>query len=709
MPKKEIGILTEVEETGNNFEEQLKEIFGNELVIEKAYLNDGNIESQRMKSDILLVSHHYILRDPRVRNLIKEGTHVIDARRTININYLPALEKLVKLPRGTKVLVANITSTGYEENVRRMITVMQGLGIDHLDYIAKKPGQEEYPGVEIAVTFGTPQFVPKAIRHIIDLGWTQIDISTIFEIVQSLNLFDIFVSLDSDRFVKPMVTLVKDLVESSRETLDTNRKLQGVLKSSNEGIIVLNPEGNVVLYNPTALEFLQIEPEKILSRKISDLFAESSDEVHLGRLVQEQSSFLVNLKGSNFMLTINPLEQADELGYVAVLRKVSAIQNMEEEVRKYLYPREYNAKYDLTHIITRNPKVMELKEYARHIAKSDFGILIYGESGTGKEIFAQAIHNRSNRAKGHFVAANVAAFADNLIESELFGYEEGAFTGAKKGGKPGLFELAHNGTIFLDEIGELSLPLQSKLLRVIQEREVRKVGSIKVVPINTRIIAATNKNLLKMVKEGKFREDLYYRLNVLPIKIPPLRERREDILPILDFFLGKYNLSTAFLPARITAFLIRYEWYGNIRQLENFASYLACFMQMREVIQGDFFERMMDYFHDADPDLERGAGEGAAHSESAQIQSQLETKGYLSEYVAILTRLKLASEANKSLSRRKLYDEVRPAVSLTMQQVRERLKTLAELGYVTSGQTKQGTRITEKGIGFLEQKTIGLF
>lgn len=222
----------------------------------------------------------------------------------------------------------------------------------------------------------------------------------------------------------------------------------------------------------------------------------------------------------------------------------------------------------------RNSAMAETIQKARQYAVSNSNVLILGESGTGKEMFAQSIHNASRFAQGPFVAINCAALPENLLESELYGYEEGAFTGAKKGGKPGLFELSHNGTLFLDEIGELPLRLQGKLLRSIQERCIYRVGGEKMIPITNRLICATNRDLWKNVEQGEFREDLYYRINVLQVHIPPLRERREDILPLARMLLQnkrKDSIPAAGeLPDQVLEQMTSYYWPGNVRQLESF-------------------------------------------------------------------------------------------------------------------------------------------
>jgi propionate catabolism operon transcriptional regulator len=221
---------------------------------------------------------------------------------------------------------------------------------------------------------------------------------------------------------------------------------------------------------------------------------------------------------------------------------------------------------------------------AKQYAKSDAPILIFGESGTGKELMAQSLHQNSKRLNGPFVPVNCAAIPKDILESELFGYEEGAFTGAKKGGKAGLFELAQGGTIFLDEIGKIPTELQTKLLRVLQEREIIRIGGKELIPLDIRIICATNRPLKTMVENGQFREDLFYRINVLQLTIPPLRERVEDIIPLFKHLLKKHGVldaQIAFLAELAKTKLTAYPWHGNIRELENFTMRLEALISLQ--------------------------------------------------------------------------------------------------------------------------------
>ena len=267
------------------------------------------------------------------------------------------------------------------------------------------------------------------------------------------------------------------------------------------------------------------------------------------------------------------LQLADEtIGRIYTLQNVSQIQKLEQNVRKKLHKKGLVAKVHMEDIIGTSSICIAMKKKAVKYALTQSTILVTGDSGTGKEMLVQSMHNLSTRANGPFVAVNCAALPEHLLESELFGYEEGSFTGAKRGGRQGLFELAHGGTLFLDEIGEMPISLQSRLLRVLQEKEIMHIGGDSVIPVDVRIIAATNQNLATMIEQKMFREDLYYRLNILRIHIPTLQERREDI-PLLAKELvrklGKVNLNVQRLDSGAAEYLKNCSWQGNIRQLAN--------------------------------------------------------------------------------------------------------------------------------------------
>ncbi|MDP4126971.1 MAG: sigma 54-interacting transcriptional regulator [Bacillota bacterium] len=283
----------------------------------------------------------------------------------------------------------------------------------------------------------------------------------------------------------------------------------------------------------------------------------------------------------------------------------------ETKSRRELFTKGLVAKYCFDDIIHANSKMSSIISKARKYANTDCTVLIRGESGTGKELLAQSVHNEhSVRSKGPFIAVNCASLDDNLLKSELFGYTEGSFTGASKGGKPGLFELANGGTLFLDEIGKMKLEPQGNLLRVLQEKEVRRIGSERVIPVDVRVIAASNEDLEDLVRKGSFREDLYFRLNVLKIALPPLRERAEDISDQVVFFLRKfsfkYNKAIYTLPPLVFQKFSNMNWPGNSRQLENLVERCVVLADNEEDLSDIVMELLEEEFGDTVFSTERG-------------------------------------------------------------------------------------------------------
>ena len=284
----------------------------------------------------------------------------------------------------------------------------------------------------------------------------------------------------------------------------------------------------------------------------------------------------------------------------------------------------------IDNIIGESESIKKVKKETIMAAQSVSTVLITGESGTGKELFARAIHNHSKRAEYPFIAVNCAAIPDNLLESELFGYEEGAFTGARKGGKLGMFEIAHKGSLFLDEIGDMSLHLQSKLLRVLQEKEVNKIGAKSNIEIDVRIIAATNKDLESMVKEGTFREDLYYRLNVIPIKLPSLSQRKGDIPLLIDYMIREYSVKLEKNVEGIDEVALdrmqKYGWPGNVRELQNSIEYSVNMAQGSEITVDVLPKSILEYEEKFEED-ETSAIETLEDLEKREIQKALKRYG----------------------------------------------------------------------------------
>ena len=339
--------------------------------------------------------------------------------------------------------------------------------------------------------------------------------------------------------------------------------------------------------------------------------------------------------------------------------------------------------------IGQSESILQTKKLAYKMAKTDLAVLILGESGTGKELFAQAMHNESNRKNLPFVAVNCAAIPENLLESELFGHEEGSFTGARKGGKRGLFEFAHQGTLFLDEIGETSLGLQAKLLRILQEKEVVRVGGDQVIKIDVRIITATNENLRELVDQGRFRRDLYYRISALPLKIPPLRKRGIDILLLAEQFQKEIGDKNELPPILRTAFLA-HRWEGNVRELRN---YVECISKI------GFHESLF-----SELPLVREKDE-TLPIETIPCQFPIFEKNNQATSLFVLNQLAISHQRREKTGRRRLVKLAQEqGIMITEQEVRTILLKLEKLGLISIHIGRAGSQITEDGYRYLEDK-----
>lgn len=353
---------------------------------------------------------------------------------------------------------------------------------------------------------------------------------------------------------------------------EREQQLLTILNSISEGIIAINQEGCITTLNPASEKILHHTSNQLLNQSMQDFLGEEMPimtSLKEGRSYDNQEMLINTPYGQAHYLTSGrPLvdEQGNIIGAVAVMKDI-------KQVRKLIYKLTRPSMITFDDILYQSKAMEYIVQIAKKAALGNSTLLIRGESGTGKELFARAIHMFSSRQESPFIPINCGGLPDSLLESELFGYEEGTFTGGRKGGKQGLFELAQNGTLFLDEIGELPTHLQVKLLRVLQEGKVRRLGGSDEQFINVRILAATNKNLEKMIAHKEFREDLYYRLNVIPINLPPLRKRREDVLLLTKHFLQSFTEEVGRPELGIAEGavqkLLEYEWPGNVRELRN--------------------------------------------------------------------------------------------------------------------------------------------
>ncbi len=402
-------------------------------------------------------------------------------------------------------------------------------------------------------------------------------------------------TIEVDEIVFEILNFFKDKICKQQKTLDNLSKYKereldafAIGDAVSDGICLVDNKGFITAINKGYTEITEIKQEEIVGKHIENAVKEGYFSNAVSLLVIEQKKKIsslatINQNNKKVLITGNPIfdDKGEVIQVLTVMRDLTELIRLKDKIetterknKKYLNELNfYKSKFiKNSNFIGESPKIQEIKEVINYVAKTEVTVLITGETGCGKEVIAKEIHDKSNRNKLPYIKVNCAAIPENLIESELFGYEKGAFTGALSKDKLGMFEVANGGTILLDEIGEMPLNLQSKLLRVLQEKEIRRIGGTKSIKLDVRVIASTNCNLKELIKSGKFREDLYYRLNVLPIRIPPLRERKDDIPLLAHEFLEKlnikYNKKKVFDSLGMQV-LEQYEWPGNVRELQN--------------------------------------------------------------------------------------------------------------------------------------------
>ncbi|WP_228725019.1 sigma 54-interacting transcriptional regulator [Caproicibacter fermentans] len=400
---------------------------------------------------------------------------------------------------------------------------------------------------------------------------TYIGDANIIPIVRKLNCNGILITSQKDSILSA-VQEARRICMATREEKERVQEITTITDFVHDAIVAVNEEERITVYNKKAESIFGIPRETALGKKVKEIIPNTRlpEVLHTGeaQLGELQNIGKIKLATNRVPVVV----EGNVIGVVATFQAVSEVQSMEQKIRRTLYEKGFIARYHFSDIIHSSEKIQDCIETAEKYAKYDTPVHLFGESGVGKELFCQSMHNSSPRRGGPFVAVNCAAIPPALIESEFFGYEEGSFTGARRNGKPGVFELAHGGTLFLDEISEIPIELQGRLLRVIQEKQVMRVGGNKIIPVDVKIITASNKNIYQEMQKGRFRKDLFFRINVLTLDIPPLSERREDILVLANYFIKKY--STKYqkpelkMTQKVQDYLENRTYEGNIRELE---------------------------------------------------------------------------------------------------------------------------------------------
>jgi transcriptional regulator with PAS, ATPase and Fis domain len=464
--------------------------------------------------------------------------------------------------------------------------------------------------------------------------------------------------------------------------------LQTIINELDEAIISINKQNKVVEFNTASEELLGLKRKNVLYKDLAEIL-EIKGNVNE---TLSKNSNIITINNKQVYINHLPPTLSDTFESIYTLKEIKKLQKNEEHIRRILYKKDYayQTKYTFNDIIAKDNTMIDIISNAKSLSISDATILITGESGTGKEILAQSIHNESNRRNQPFIPVNFAAMNDNLIESELFGYEEGAFTGAKKSGKKGMFELAHNGTIFLDEIGDSSLWVQSRLLRVLEEKEIMRLGDTKLIPVNVRVIVATNKNLLDLIEKGDFRNDLYYRLNVFKIHIPPLRSRQEDIQALINSFMNKYNIRKSFSQEAFKL-INQYTWPGNIRELKNMVEYISV------KAQNEFIDT-----NDLPYDISNNNSSDSSDSSNEIIIDRLTRSFEISAVKYILYITEENKTGTTKMGRNRMREFLnRKNLNFSESRLKTLLNHLKNYDLIHTGKTKQGTIITKRGEEFL--------
>lgn len=636
---------------------------------------------ENLKEDFVLLSAFNIFQ--KVKQKISMNSEIIVLSLSLNKKQM---ESLKNIPKGTKALLVNFDN----RTCMHTITSMYDAGFRDVELFPYF-GEGEYDkSIKLAITPNEAHLVPEEIENVINVGESSVDMNSLYNIADKLGVYDQFAASEAVEARKEYYYINSSMDKLLGERESQTEKLNTLIKLMNEGIIIIDVLGKIYLTNEKAKELMADRTKILLGFNIEEVLPEID--------INTEKETLIKSDSINLMATAVEIKSGDEiLGHIITLSDFEEVEEKQHGMRSKLSETSHTAKYNFDDILGDSKIMRNTLENAKQIASSDAPVMIIGESGTGKEMFAQSIHNASSRHKYNFVAVNCAAIPDNLLESEMFGYEEGSFTGAKKGGKMGYFELAHKGTIFLDEIGEMPLLLQSKLLRVLEEKKVMRIGSNKNINVDVRIIAATNKNLYDMVDKGKFREDLYYRLNVLPLTIEPLKNRREDILPI--FYACTQNMrSNIKLSTEAENELTHYSWRGNVRELRNIVEFLVS--KQKEFIDVE----------DLPPLKDRKNNE--LHSEEKIDNTTIVDKFILNEgrelnlYGAVLDELISSLEKGQRYGRQMLLERINEKGEFYSEgEIRKALSKLSSYGFVRSAKGRGGSVITSDGIKLMKKIT----
>ena len=687
---KKIAVVALDPLAGASYTKEVRDLFDEYAEVVGYSVRDGSAAGVLPRADLFAIS------TDAYGSAEEEARHVpIDSQiMSIEVTfYWETLKKLFEIPQGTKVLFVNVTSN----MAREAITQLSSLGVNHLQFIPYYPGAVLEEPVDIAVTPGESRFVPPSVKTVIDCDHRPCSYGMMVEIALRLGLEYLPETESFMNYAKVVASnhYSFDLMYAKSRRQESQMHI--LAESLDEGLIGVNETGDIFVCNKKACQIARISEELTMGKKGEEVFP----YIPFYQVLREKKAVpekIIRLFGTDISLAVVPVVRKENcIGAFAMLQKFNEQESRQNALRRQMMQKGHYARYTLDDVIGISTAITETKNILRKMAATDSPVLLMGETGTGKELMAHALHQASRRADGPFIAINVAAMPENLLESELFGYEEGAFTGAKKGGRPGLFEFAHQGTLFLDEVEGMSLSMQVKLLRVLQEGEIMRVGGGSIIRVDVRIVAATNESLEEKIQDGSFRKDLYYRLNALTVEIPPLRKRGDDIFLLLDYFMrkmgGDFTLSEG-----VKTFLRRHPWPGNIRELQNAVEYFN-YLAKPVIGLSDLPPTMTRFVDDGSDDGEGEVNDNAADDKEADMayQAAVDKKQF------VLNQLALAWKEGKTAGREKILEAAKKDhISMTQKQVRDLLDELAKEGLIQVGRGRGGSKITEKGLNKLK-------
>lgn len=686
---KKIAVVALDPLAGDSYTKEVRDLFGEYAEVVGYNVRDGSAAGVLPRADLFAISTDAYGSAEEVARHVPIDSQIMSIEVTF---YWETLKKLCEIPKGTKVLFVNVTSN----MAREAITQLSSLGVNHLQFIPYYPGAVLEEPVDIAVTPGESRFVPPSVKTVIDCDHRPCSYGMMVEIALRLGLEYLPETESFMNYAKVVASnhYSFDLMYAKSRRQESQMHI--LAESLDEGLIGVNETGDVFLCNKKACQIARISEELTMGKKGEEVFP----YIPFYQVLREKKAVpekVIRLFGTDISLAVVPVVRKENcIGAFAMLQKFNEQESRQNALRRQLMQKGHYARYTLDDVIRISTAITETKNILRKMAATDSPVLLIGETGTGKELMAHALHQASRRADGPFIAINVAAMPENLLESELFGYEEGAFTGAKKGGRPGLFEFAHQGTLFLDEVEGMSLSMQVKLLRVLQEGEIMRVGGGSIIRVDVRIVAATNESLEEKIQDGSFRKDLYYRLNALTVEIPPLRKRGDDIFLLLDYFMRKIG-GDFILSEGVKTFLRRHPWPGNIRELQNAVEYFN-YLAKPVIGLSDLPPTMTRFVDDGSDDGEGEVNDNAADDNEADMvyQAAVDKKQF------VLNQLALAWKEGKTAGREKILEAAKKDhISMTQKQVRDLLDELAKEGLIQVGRGRGGSKITEKGLNTL--------